>query len=211
MSWIHKIASYARCIITTARSTNWSSRESKIHLHQQKLRERLERLPFSAPPSPWVLTGHSIIGGLTEVGFAPETDDLLVVSSFGRGLFDCLTGERIARDPEEDFRKPGDSELAALGIGKYSSQSFKLSGLHGGGLDLVSKDGWTLDVVQLPWPIHILFLSSGYGGVTGRLENITKVCSDEPCSYRAAGFSPTGRSFIMATSGELIIYSRTHI
>ena len=53
--------------------------------HQQKLRDRLERMPMSDAPSPWSVIGGSSVGGLTDIGFVPNTDDLLVVSSQGRG------------------------------------------------------------------------------------------------------------------------------
>lgn len=175
---------------------------------QKQLRERLERLPYADAPPPWRIAGGSGIGGLTEVGFADGTDDLLVVSSQGRGLFDCLTGERIARDYEEMFENDDESGMTAPGIGKHANTIFRLAGLQGGGLSLFTRDGWGIHVVQLPWPIHVVFLTSEYKGLTDDTGHITKLCNDEPCSYRAAGFSPTGRSFVVATSGELTIYTR---
>lgn len=176
--------------------------------YQRQLRERLERLPYSNAPAPWRVVGGSSIGGLTEVGFADGTDDLLVVSSQGRGIFDCLTGKRIARDPEEVFPNPDESGLTAPGIGKHSSTIFRLAGLRGGGLAAFTHDGWGLDVIHLPWPIHVVFITSEYKGVTDGTGHVMKLCNDEPCTYRAAGFSPTGRSFVVATSGELTIYLR---
>jgi hypothetical protein len=175
---------------------------------QKQLCERLERLPYADAPPPWRIAGGAGIGGLTEVGFADGTDDLLVVSSQGRGLFDCLTGERIARDCEEMFENDDESGMTAPGIGKHANTIFRLAGLQGGGLSLFTRDGWGIHVVQLPWPIHVVFLTSEYKGLTDDTGHITKLCNDEPCSYRAAGFSPTGRSFVVATSGELTIYTR---
>ena len=176
--------------------------------YQRQIRERLERMPYSGLPSPWRVVGGSSIGGLTEVGFADGSDDLLVVSSQGRGLFDCLSGQRIARDYVEFFDNPDDSGLTAPGIGKYEHTTFRLAGLQGGGLTTFTRDGWGLHVIHLPWPIHVVFLTSEYSGVTGDADKITKLCNDEPCEFRATGFSPTGRSFVVATSGELTIYCR---
>jgi len=176
--------------------------------YRRQLRERLERLSYSDAPSPWRIVGGSGIGGLTEVGFAEGTDDLLVVSSQGRGLFDCVTGERIARDHEKMFENADESGLTAPGIGRQANTVFRLAGLQGGGLAMVTRDGWGLYVVQLPWPIHVVFLTSDYKGLTDDTGRITKLCNDEPCEFRAAGFSPTGRSFVVATSGELTIYAR---
>ncbi len=176
--------------------------------YQRQLREYLENLPYCDPPAPWKMVGGSSIGGLTEIGFADGSDDLLVVSSQGRGIFDCLTGDRIARDPVEMFENPDNSELTAPGIGKHESTTFRLAGLHGGGLSTSTDDGWGIHVIHLPWPIHVVFLTSEYHDVTDNTGHVTKLCNDEPCEYRAAGFSPTGLSFVVATSGELTIYSR---
>jgi hypothetical protein len=176
--------------------------------HRQQLRKRLEELPYSPPPAPWRLIGGSSIGGLIAVGYADRTDDLLVVSSQGRGLFDCTTGERLARDRAEMFDNPDESGLTAPGMGKHAATIFALAGLPGGGLAKVTRDGWVLSVVQLPWPLHVVFLTSNYTEVSNDNGCVTKLCNDEPCEFRAAGFSPTGRSFIVATSGELMMYAR---
>ena len=126
----------------------------------------------------------------------------------GRGLFDCTTGNRIERDAEEMFANPDDSGMTAPGIGKHAETVFRLAGLQGGGLASGTKDDWGLHVLQRPWPIHVVFLTSNYADVTDDTGQVTKICNDEPCTYRAAGFSPTGRSFVAATSGELMIYTR---
>lgn len=83
-----------------------------------------------------------------------------------------------------------------------------MAGLHGGGLLTSTRDGWRIHVVHLPWPIHVFFLTSNYKELNDETGHVTKLCNDETCTYRAAGFSPTGRSLVIATSGELIIYGR---
>jgi hypothetical protein len=47
------------------------------------------------------------IGGLQSVGYVNESDMLIVLSSQGRGIFNCLTGEKIYRD---DYDWWGDFE-----------------------------------------------------------------------------------------------------
>lgn len=39
------------------------------------------------------------IGGLQNIGFL--TDELIVLSTQGTGIFNCLTGEKIGRDNED--------------------------------------------------------------------------------------------------------------
>ncbi|MGY6647450.1 hypothetical protein [Wenyingzhuangia sp. IMCC45574] len=38
------------------------------------------------------------VGGLENIGFAPEKDLLIVLSSQGQGVFDCITGNKVARE-----------------------------------------------------------------------------------------------------------------
>jgi len=176
--------------------------------YQDKLREILERMPVSDAPAPWSVIGSSAVGGLTAVGFVPGTDDLLVVSRQGRGLFDTRTGEKLSRDYEEFFENRDQSNLTAPGIGRASGSIVPLAGLYGGGLSRVTSDGWTIEVIQLPWPRHVLYLSSNYKPCYDNSGSAWKICDDRPCEFRSAGFSPSGRAFVFATSCELVIYGR---
>ena len=176
--------------------------------HQEKLRGILERMPMSEVPAPWSLIGGYAVGGLTEIGFVPGTDDLLVISSQGRGLFDTLTGEKLSRDYEEFFENPDPTGLTAPGIGRASGSTVPLAGLHGGGLARTAHDGWSIEVVQLPWPRHVLFLSSNYKPSYDDSGNSWKICDDGACEFRTAGFSPSGRVIVFASSCELVIYGR---
>jgi hypothetical protein len=175
--------------------------------HQDKLREILERMPMSDVPPPWSVVGGSAVGGLTEIGFVPGTDDLLVVSSQGRGLFDTVTGEKLSRDDEE-FENLDPTGLSAPGIGRAEGVTVPLAGLHGGGLQRTTRDGWSIEVIQLPWPRHVLFLSSNYKSCYDDSGNSWKICDDGACEYRMAGFSPSGHALVFATSCELVIYGR---
>src|SRR5688500_12215859 len=102
--------------------------------HVVKLIERIRRLPVTPPPAPWRCAAMHSVGGLTAVGYEEGGDRLLVVSSRGKGLFDCKTGQRIARetDPPDDPH-PAHS-LRCHGIGPLAGQWVRLAGLAGGGL-----------------------------------------------------------------------------
>lgn len=176
--------------------------------YQRKLRVRLEQIPYAGAPAPWRIVSSIGIGGLIGVGFAEQSDDLLVVSHQGRGLIDCLTGERLARDSEAYFENADESGLTAPGIGRHESTIFPIAGLHGGGLAAYTRDGWGIHSVHLPWPVHVFFLTSNHKELHDDTEHITKIGNDDPCTYRAAGFSRTGRTMVIATSCELIIYGR---
>lgn len=182
---------------------------SDIPDHLQELFRRLVDLPASEPPSPWHEATIHFVGGLTDVGFADSSDLLLVISHDGRGLFDCVSGERIARDHSNDFARDT-ANLLAPGIGPITGQPIRTAGLYGGGLALTTADGWSLDAAVLTWPIPTLFLSppgqSLYGRTFTGSPGTTKLGGDD--TIRVFGFSPTGRSFIIGSSSDLIIYNR---
>ena len=69
--------------------------------HLEPVRKRILSTPITEDPKQWKRQCVASVGGLTEVGFADDSDLLLVVSSTGRSLFDCSTGERLARDRDE--------------------------------------------------------------------------------------------------------------
>jgi hypothetical protein len=137
---------------------------------QQKIRARLRALQLREPPAPWRRISAIAIGGLTEVGFAVGTDLLLVLSAQGRGLFDCATGERLARDYEEPTRDSpwyGDLDLWAMGIGPLQGQRIGLAGIFGGGLRRATADGWGLELVSPDWPesFVVIYPPSSRGSV----------------------------------------------
>jgi hypothetical protein len=174
--------------------------------YQASLRNSLSKMAVSPPPEPWRAASVISVGGLTEVGFVPDSDILLVVSSRGRGMFDCISGERVARDRDENWGSTNETDLTAPGIGPFASTLIRLAGLHGGGLRRTTNDGWAVFCLQLPWPTHYVFLSPPWK--FDYFEHWTKIATDEPCEFRACGFSDTGRSLVLATSCALSIFCR---
>lgn len=181
-----------------------------VPAHLQSLFQNLVGLPPSNPPPPWRQAATHAIGGLTDVAFADSSDLLLVLSSAGRGLFDCASGQRIARDPAENFEHDT-ANLLAQGIGSVGGHLLRTAGLHGGGLALGTDDGWSLNLLTLSWPHQSLFLTAPwqwiYGPAFGRPAVTTKLAIES--EIRAFGFSPTGRAFILATSSDLTIFNRS--
>lgn len=187
---------------------------SKVPVHLLPLIARVRAAPVQLPHVPWRLLAAHAVGGLTDVGFGRGTDLLLVVSSRGRGVFDCLTGARVARDPhmpeigEDDWQDL--RELEALGIGPLGGQVVRTAGLAGGGLVLMTDDRWAVERLALDWPIESLLLvppdSWIYEDRAGRSSDVAKIA--EGSEVRAWGFSPTGRSLVLATSSDITIYGR---
>ncbi len=154
------------------------------------------------PPAPWRQLPVHGVGGLFQVGYAPGSDLLLVLSSQGRGIFDCVAGDKLARDYDEahDFFDP--IRLTAAGFGPLAGQTIRVGGLFGGGLPLTTADGWQLEAQARIWPTHSVFLSA-----PGSREPVC-IGEDGACELRACGFSETGRSLVIATSCELAMFTR---
>ena len=131
-----------------------------------------------------------------------------MVSSQGRGVIDCATGEKIARDYDiydEDY-----AHLEAEGIGPLAHQVIPITGMYGGGLPNGTRDMWESVVVTLNWPEQLLLLihpgSCLYGSRSNHPDHFTKIGYE--LELRAYGFSPTGKSLIIATSSDVTIYHR---
>jgi hypothetical protein len=179
-----------------------------IPVHLVGLVADLRRKPIEPPPAPWKKVTGFAIGGLTEVGYAPDSDLLLVVSGQGRGVFNCVTGEKIARDSDDSLDFIDATKLVASGIGPLEGQRIRMGGLHGGGLPNSTADGWGLEALPLPWPHYHVFLTAPWKTVYDDAEHAVKVETDEACELRAYGFSETGRSFVVALSCEIAIFAR---
>ena len=173
----------------------------------KELLHQVRSAPVQNAPEPWILVGTYFIGGLTDIGFGDDSDLLLLLSADGRGVFDCQTGERLARDRTKgDYFQP--YALTAEGIGPLGGQTVRTSGLQGGGLPQSCRSGWSVDIVA-EWPDqhYLLFppKSSLYRGIHGRPDEFTKLATG--CETNCAwGFSSTSRILVLATSGELTIW-----
>lgn len=174
---------------------------------------RLDNLPEVDPPPPWTWIEVAHVGGVFAAGFVPATDDLLVVSHNGRGLFDCRTGEKIARERSNEYDGLDDSQSTALGIGRDADVVVPIAGLYGGELIQSTSDGWSIEVVRYLSRNHYGYEHAVFLASNGRSvfdENVLpwKLWSDDVCEFWAAGFSPTGRSLVVVTSCELVISGR---
>jgi len=179
--------------------------------HTKELNDRLRRLKIEMVSSPWRRFPDQGVGGLTEIGYVPDSDMLLAVTSTGRGLFDCLSGQRVARDrtPVEEGTWYDEVGLVAKGIGSAEEQLIRLAGLHGGGLRRSARDGWSLELVAPDWPLQSIIIQPP--GHCVLIERFADGCAkiEEDYEIRAFGFSDTGKSFVIAMSHSLLIFSRT--
>lgn len=194
-----------------------AQRAPGLSAYQQAMRERLLAAPVVPAPDPWRRVGFEAVAGLLGIGFAPHPDTgrdlVMVVSHGGHGLFDSVSGEKIARDRDPG---PGGStpdaapDLSCPGLGPIAGRRVPIAGLFGGGLHTTTADGWTLEVATPAWPDERVFLSSDGGlphaGPHG--EGWWHIFHSSHSTFRAAGFSPSGQTIAVATSSDISLWTR---
>ena len=162
----------------------------------------------------WTHKNTFAIGGLDNIGFSPGQDFLLVLSSQGQGIFDCIKGEKIARlNNDSDWWQAFDQTTNSIGgFDILDKVQVLTSGLHGGdNLPKTTADGWTLTISepQLDDNPFDEYLVQRIFLVSPDKRDKIYITKDGPCEHRAFGFSDTGNSFVVALSCDLTIYSRT--
>ncbi|MFC8085259.1 hypothetical protein [Streptomyces sp. NPDC057340] len=193
--------------------------EPKLSAYQRGMRDRILAAPVVAAPEPWRSVALVPVGGLLGIGFAshPESghDLVMVVSHDGHGLFDAVTGDKIARDrdPGPEGSTPDEAaDLSCPGLGPVEGSRVHIAGLFGGGLHAGTRDGWELEVVTPAWPNERVLLSRDGGlphaGPHG--EGWWHIFHADYSTFRAAGFSPSGRTIAVATSSDLSLWTRHH-
>jgi hypothetical protein len=92
------------------------------------------------------------------VVFGRDGVHLLVASSQGRGVFDCRTGERVARDATDGGWWNASQPLTCPGIGPLAGEAVTCAGLDGGGLLTGSAD-WKAELLYRNLVDEVVILS----------------------------------------------------
>lgn len=164
-------------------------------------------------PAPWRPPAVLAVGGLTEVGIATLPDGqeyVLVVSHSGRGVV-TPDGDVVARDRADQVDDWCDPiMLTAEGIGPLRGKRVPIAGLAGGGLPLGTSDGWGVARYPVDWPDERVILEPPNAGVLwpGHEAGCTELGGGMVHEIRAVGFSPSGRLLLIATTGDLSLYTR---
>ncbi|MCE9729709.1 hypothetical protein [Pectobacterium sp. IFB5596] len=165
-------------------------------------------LNIPSPPTAWHPRVEIAVGGLTEIGFSHRQNHLLlVISSSGRGVFNCITGEKVARDVEEYGSWYDPINLTCKGIGPLADEDISIAGLCGGGLPMCNQYGETLVRAAPEWPLEVLIWCppSKDALCIGHQEGCLKLLSDH---FRCTGFSWNGEFIISATSSDITVWHR---
>lgn len=164
--------------------------------------------------TPWIHKTTFAIGGLLNVGYAPNSDLLIVLSSQGEGIFDCIKGEKIAREHNDmDWYDRFNKETnTIIGFDCLANIEIPTYGLEGTDNEMLKEtsDGWTLTISEPEpeeKPYDKYLIQKIYLVTPDKKEKIF-IEKDGPCELRAYGFSETGNTFIVALSCDLVIYCR---
>ncbi len=159
----------------------------------------------------WTHTLTAAIGGLEDVGFVNNKEELVVLSSQGLGVFNCSTGENLFRSPEEWWPFFDQAIGILTKIPGYDNSSIRLSGLHcQNNLRLKTVDGWELFISdpEMDEPPFEKYQVQNTFLVRPDGRERFFIGKDGPCEKRAFGFSDTNNSLVFATSCELIVWTR---
>ena len=176
--------------------------------NKKRLHSLVNQTKKTDAPKGWRKTVFAI-GGLSEIGFSKQYSNLLlVISSQGRGVINCESSELLDRDYDTNFDWIDSYELTAKGIGILSNEKVIVSGLHGGGLPLMNKNGDSLIFMATEWPIIDIIFEPNFKSIYK--EDQVKECFEIFHDYelRTYGFSYDGKTFVIATSSEINIYRK---
>lgn len=175
--------------------------------NRKRLRKILERAKIQNCPDGWEYQKFAV-GGLTEVGFSEQNEDLLlVISSNGRGLFDCPRLEKVDRDRSDDFEIDY-SNLTCQGIGELENEKIRIAGLHGGGLPVTNSQGDSLEIMALDWPKTDIIFQPKWSSIYMEKDSVKCFRIYSPDTLKVYGFSQNGKYFVIGTSSDLLIFKR---
>ena len=178
------------------------------------LYDALSSTPRMQSEAPWRLVLHTSAGGAYAAGFDRITEELIVVSDNGQGIFDASTGSQIYRNHE----KSGYDQalLEATRLDETDHRPIPMAGEFGGGLSRTTSDGWSIDTLQIKWPtafsiLHqpnasIFFIAPQWDG-RGKDASFRVVMKSEGMPV-AFGFSLSGKSLIWLDRSDLFIWHR---
>ena len=179
--------------------------------YKEKNRKRLiNLLGYVKPeknPKGWHHVTSVGVGGLLSVGFSKiENNLLLVVSSSGRSLIECSTGNKIERDYEE-YEGLDEWNSTCKGIGTVQDETIIISGLNGGGLPQSNSAGESLEVVSPNWPEQDLVLCREYkcSLIDGHQSYCNIIYTEH---LRGFGFSWCGNYIVAACGSDFDIWQR---
>ncbi len=186
---------------------NVSGWEQRLAQRQKETAKEINAAPINPIPSGWKMVTVFAVGGLHAVGFAENSEELLVASSNGQSVTDGLTGVQLYRNRESDGYDS--RKLTARRLDQPDGPVFRMSGLEGGGLRTCTDDGWRLSLTYSNWPKGRLLLHEPKESPFPS-KNIMfgKTVLAERYEFRAWGFSWSGKVMVWSDEVDVRVYRR---
>ena len=173
-----------------------------------EIRRRVAGLETAPAPEPWTSVVDNGMHHLLAVGFSADGAQLLVIGGIGRSVLDVATGETLAEDTDQNLDSHlTESRQQIVGIGPLGGELVPISGFFGGGLATCTSDNWWLFRCGIEWPNERVVLQAPDANIHNSFKGLTQLPGSMR-EVRAAGFSPDGRSLVVATTDELKIWRR---
>ena len=163
-----------------------------------------------SPADPW-MPRVLHVGGVCAVGFSEDGRWLLVVTHSGRGVFDCRTLDRVARDETEDYGSFDAATETVAGLGPLDGRRVRVAGLQGAirtrrQLPVTTGDGWAVRWIDAEKRVggadaSVFLRKPGPGPADER-----RLGTFEP--LYAVGFSPDGGTLVVAESHTILVLTR---
>lgn len=173
---------------------------------------RVDGLPSGPPPPPWRLALDRPRSGLLALGFQDGADLLLLLGTDRREAIDCLAGVLLAVEEHEAW---GDwwhaPDLLCAGVGPMAAVRVRMAGAFGGGLRLDTDDGWSVEAIHVTWNSPMIVLQPPGTGLfldAPRRRGCVRLDWKPVDTPRAWGFSPTGRTLVLADADHTQIFIR---
>lgn len=195
-----RVAALGPRIAAPARVRIWPDRSRDA---EAALRARVAGLLSDVIPRPFERRASFAVGGLLSAGFAGETEYVLVVSADGRGVFDAATFAKIGRD-----RTPIRDTDLVRGIPPIADVEVPQMSTYGEvALPRTTPDGWSLGVIS-PEGDAIVWLCAPGVDVEHPIGTGSTRFDKRFEEVRAAGFSTSGKSLLIAEQHTLHLYHR---
>jgi hypothetical protein len=168
------------------------------------LRARVAALPSAVIPRPFHRRQAFAVGGLLSAGFADGTEYVLVVSASGRGVFDAARLTKVGRD-----RDPIDVEDRVRGIPPIEGVEVPQMSTYGRvSLPRTTPDDWSLGVLS-PEGDASVWLCAPSVDVEHPTPTGSMRFDKRFEEVRAAGFSASGNSLLIAEQHTIHLYHRS--
>lgn len=160
----------------------------------------------------WKKIGYQPVGGMREAGFIETTDYLMVLGSQGRTILNCLTNKKIERDRQDYYLENWNSDTGIIeGIGIFKDKEIICGGFeYPDNLPKSTNDSWIIhiqDENRINYKGNLKVAKVMYM-FNQRFDTKIEVNVFHYSITRAYGFSPTGKTFVIAEPEGITIWIR---